>query len=153
MRVPRRGFEFVTRKITSHVARIKLGQIKELRLGNLDAKRDWGHAPELCPRDVAHAPARPPDDYVISTGETHTVREFLEIAFGHVGLDYNEHVVIDQQLYRPAEVSLLLGDCTKARRSSTGATIFRSKIWSARWWMPISRTRVKPRAKDRLLMR
>jgi GDPmannose 4,6-dehydratase len=112
---PRRGFEFVTRKITSHVARIKLGKIKELRLGNLDARRDWGHARNYVRAMWLMLQQDAPDDYVISTGETHTVREFLEIAFGHVGLDYHDHVVIDQQLYRPAEVSLLLGDCTKAR--------------------------------------
>jgi GDPmannose 4,6-dehydratase len=113
---PRRGFEFVTRKITSGVAKIKLGRSKELRLGNLDARRDWGHA-----QDYVHAmwvmmQQEAPDDYVISTGETHTVREFLEIAFNRVGLDYQKYVVIDPQFYRPAEVHLLLGDCTKASK-------------------------------------
>ena len=113
---PRRGFEFVTRKITSHVARIKLGQSVQLRLGNLDARRDWGHAREYIRGMWLMLQQDTPDDYVLATGKTHSVREFLEIAFGHVGLDYRDHVVIDPQLYRPAEVHLLLGDSTKARQ-------------------------------------
>lgn len=113
---PRRGFEFVTRKITSHVARIKLGQPVQLRLGNLDARRDWGHAREYIRGMWMMLQQDAPDDYVLATGKTHSVREFLEIAFGYVGLDYRDHVVIDPQLYRPAEVHLLLGDCTKARQ-------------------------------------
>jgi GDPmannose 4,6-dehydratase len=113
---PRRGFEFVTRKITSHVARIKLGLANELRLGNLDAQRDWGHA-----RDYVHAmwlmlQQPEPDDYVIATGEAHSVRDFLEIAFGYVGLNYRDFVKIDPQFFRPAEVDILLGDASKARR-------------------------------------
>lgn len=113
---PRRGFEFVTRKITSHVAKIKLGLAHELRLGNLDAKRDWGHAREYVRAMWLMLQQDQPDDYVISTGETHTVRSFLEIAFGYVGLDYRKFVVVDPRYYRPAEVNLLLGDCTKAER-------------------------------------
>jgi GDPmannose 4,6-dehydratase len=111
---PRRGFEFVTRKITSHVARIKLGLSKQLRLGNLDAKRDWGHAREYARAMWSILQPDTPDDYVIATGETHSVREFLEEAFSHVGLDYREFVVQDPQLYRPAEVNLLQGDASKA---------------------------------------
>jgi GDPmannose 4,6-dehydratase len=113
---PRRGFEFVTRKITSHVAKIKLRLADRLPLGNLEAKRDWGHA-----RDYVRAMWRMlqedrPDDYVIATGETHSVREFVEAAFDHVGLDSRDFVVTDPQFFRPAEVQLLLGDPTKARR-------------------------------------
>ncbi len=112
---PRRGFEFVTRKITSHIARIKLGQIGNLSLGNLDAKRDWGHAREYVKAMWIMLQQDAPDDYVIATGETHSVREFCEIAFSHVGLDYREHVQIDPRFLRPAEVDLLIGDCTKAK--------------------------------------
>ena len=112
---PRRGFEFVTRKITSHVARIKLGQIGHLSLGNLDAKRDWGHAREYVKAMWIMLQQDAPDDYVIATGKTHSVREFCEIAFSHVGLDYREHVQIDPRFLRPAEVDLLIGDCTKAK--------------------------------------
>ncbi len=113
---PRRGFEFVTRKITSHAARIKLGLAKELRLGNLDAKRDWGHARDYVRAMWLMLQRDEPSDYVISSGEQHTVREFAEGAFSHIGLDYREHVVIDPQFLRPSEVETLLGDCTKARR-------------------------------------
>lgn len=112
---PRRGFEFVTRKITSHVARIKLNEIGHLALGNLDAKRDWGHAREYVRAMWLMLQQDEPDDYVISTGETHSVREFCEIAFSHVGLDYQEHVQVDPRFLRPAEVDLLIGDCTKAK--------------------------------------
>lgn len=112
---PRRGFEFVTRKITSQVARIKLGQVGHLSLGNLDAKRDWGHAREYVHAMWLMLQQDVPDDYVISTGETHSVRQFCEIAFSHVGLDYQEHVQVDPRFLRPAEVELLIGDCTKAR--------------------------------------
>ena len=113
---PRRGFEFVTRKITSHVARIKLGLARELRLGNLDAQRDWGHAREYVRGMWMMLQQDQPEDYVIATGETHTVREFVEIAFAHVGLDYREYVAVDEKFYRPAEVHVLLGDATKARQ-------------------------------------
>jgi GDPmannose 4,6-dehydratase len=112
---PRRGFEFVTRKITSHVARIKLGLADELRLGNLEAKRDWGHAREYVRAMWLMLQQENPDDYVISTGQTHTVQRFVEAAFDYVGLDWREHVVVDPRFYRPAEVSLLLGDYGKAR--------------------------------------
>lgn len=113
---PRRGFEFVTRKITSHVARIKLGQTKELRLGNLNAKRDWGHAKEYVKAMWLMLQQETPDDYVIATGKTHSVQNFLEIAFKHVDLDYRDYVVIDKQYQRPADVELLLGDSSKANR-------------------------------------
>ncbi len=113
---PRRGFEFVTRKITSHVARIKLGLAKEVHLGNLEARRDWGHAREYVQAMWLMLQQEEADDYVIATGEQHTVREFAEAAFAHVGLDYRDHVVLDPQLLRPAEVELLLGDATKAKQ-------------------------------------
>lgn len=113
---PRRGFEFVTRKITSHVAKIKLGLAKEVHLGNLEARRDWGHAREYVRAMWMMLQQDTPDDYVIATGEQHTVREFAEAAFSCVGLDYRNHVVLDPQLLRPAEVELLLGDASKARK-------------------------------------
>lgn len=112
---PRRGFEFVTRKITSHVARIKAGLINELRLGNLEAKRDWGHAQEYVRAMWLMLQQPEPDDYVIATGETHSVREFLELAFGFAGLNYEKYVKVDPALVRPAEVDLLIGDSSKAR--------------------------------------
>jgi len=111
---PRRGLEFVTRKITNGVARIKLGIDKELRLGNLEAKRDWGFAKDYVRAMYLMLQQDKPDDYVVSTGETYSVRRFCEIAFGHVGLDYQNHVVIDERFYRPAEVDLLVGDPAKA---------------------------------------
>lgn len=113
---PRRGKEFVTKKITDHVARIKLGQIRELRLGNLDAKRDWGFAGDYVRAMWLMLQQAAADDFVIATGRTHSVREFCKIAFSHVGLDYEKHVVVDQQFVRPAEVDLLLGDSAKAKR-------------------------------------
>jgi GDPmannose 4,6-dehydratase len=113
---PRRGYEFVTRKITSTVARIKLGLASELRLGNLDAKRDWGHAADYVRAMRLMLEQPEADDYVVATGETHTVREFCERAFGKVGLDYREYVTQDERFYRPAEVDLLMGDAAKARR-------------------------------------
>jgi GDPmannose 4,6-dehydratase len=112
---PRRGLEFVTRKITDQVAKIKLGKATELRLGNLDSKRDWGFAGDYVEGMWRIVQADEPDDYVLATGETHTVREFCEIAFAHVGLDYNDHVVVDQRFVRPAEVELLLGSPAKAK--------------------------------------
>jgi GDPmannose 4,6-dehydratase len=112
---PRRGIEFVTRKITDGVAKIKLGQASELRLGNLDAKRDWGFAGDYVEAMWLMLQQEVPDDFVIATGETHTVREFCEIAFARVGLDYSDHVVVDQKFVRPAEVDLLLGDPAKAK--------------------------------------
>ena len=113
---PRRGLEFVTRKITDTVARIKLGQANELALGNLDSKRDWGFAGDYVEGMWRMLQQDEPDDFVLATGETHTVREFCEIAFGHVGLDYQEFVRIDPRFVRPAEVDLLLGDPAKAKR-------------------------------------
>ncbi len=113
---PRRGFEFVTRKITSHVAKIKLGLAKEVHLGNLEARRDWGHAREYVRAMWMMLQQDEPDDYVVATGEQHTVREFAEAAFSYAGLDYRNHVVLDPQLLRPAEVELLLGDATKAKK-------------------------------------
>lgn len=113
---PRRGYEFVTRKITSTVARIKLGLATELRLGNLDAKRDWGHAKDYVRAMYLMLQQPEADDYVVATGETHTVREFCERAFGKVGLDYQDFVQIDKRFQRPAEVDLLMGDAAKARR-------------------------------------
>ncbi|MCZ8512550.1 GDP-mannose 4,6-dehydratase [Paenibacillus filicis] len=112
---PRRGVEFVTRKVTDAAARIKLGLQKELRMGNLDAKRDWGFAGDYVKAMWLMLQQETPDDYVISTGETHTVEELVEIAFGHVGLNWRDYVVIDPKFVRPAEVDLLLGDCTKAK--------------------------------------
>jgi GDPmannose 4,6-dehydratase len=106
----------VTRKITNGVARIKLGIDKELRLGNLDAKRDWGFAKDYVRAMYLMLQQATPDDYVVSTGETYSVRRFCEIAFGHVGLDYSNHVVIDERFYRPAEVDLLVGDPSKAKQ-------------------------------------
>jgi len=113
---PRRGHEFVTRKITSTVARIKQSTATELRLGNLDAKRDWGHAVDYVKAMHLMMQQPEPDDYVVATGETHTVREFCDHAFTRVGLDYRDYVKVDEQFYRPAEVDLLIGDATKARR-------------------------------------
>ena len=112
---PRRGLEFVTRKISHGVARIKLGLDTELRLGNLDAQRDWGFAGDYVEAMWRMLQQDAPDDYVVSTDETHSVREFCELAFGHAGLDWSEHVVIDERFFRPAEVDLLVGEATKAR--------------------------------------
>jgi GDPmannose 4,6-dehydratase len=111
---PRRGFEFVTRKISSHVARIKHGLTQELRLGNLDAKRDWGHSKDYVLAMWLMLQADSPDDFVVGTGEGHSVREFLEIAFGLVGLDYRELVIADPTYYRPAEIYDLVADASKA---------------------------------------
>ena len=112
---PRRGLEFVTRKISDGVARIKLGLADELRLGNLDASRDWGYAGDYVLAMWQMLQAREPVDYVVAMGETHTVREFAEIAFAHARLDPDRHVVVDPQFLRPAEVDHLVGDATKAR--------------------------------------
>jgi GDPmannose 4,6-dehydratase len=114
---PRRGLEFVTRKITNGVARIKLGLDRELRLGNLDSRRDWGWAPDYVRAMWLMLQQEQPDDFVIATGETHSVREFVEIAFGHVGLNHENHVVLDERFVRPAEVDLLIGDPSKARQT------------------------------------
>lgn len=112
---PRRGFEFVTRKITSAAAQIKLGMMDKLYLGNLEAKRDWGHAAEYVKAMHAMLNYSRPEDFVIATGETHTVREFAEAAFSEVGLDYNKYVEVKELLYRPAEVDILVGDASKAK--------------------------------------
>lgn len=128
---PRRGYEFVTRKITSGLARILAGEMKELKLGNLEAKRDWGHAREYVEAMWRMLQQPDPDDYVVGTGETHRVREFVALAFSFTGLDYREYVVPDKDLYRPAEVNILQADCAKAHdklgwRHQTG---FESLVW------------------------
>jgi GDPmannose 4,6-dehydratase len=114
---PRRGETFVTRKITRAAARIASGIPETLYLGNLDARRDWGHAADYVEAMWLMLQEDEPDDYVIATGETHSVREFCERAFAHVGLDDRDHVEIDPRYYRPAEVDLLQGDASKARRA------------------------------------
>ncbi len=113
---PRRGKEFVTRKISDAVARIKLGTLKELRMGNLDAKRDWGFAGDYVRAMWQMLQQDTAEDFVVATGETHSVREFLQIAFAHVGLNFEDYVVIDPEFIRPAEVELLLGNPAKARK-------------------------------------
>ena len=112
---PRRGLEFVTRKIANGVARIKLGLDPEIRLGNLDAQRDWGFAGDYVDAMWRMLQQDEPSDFVVSTDETHSVREFCELAFGRVGLNWEDHVVIDERFFRPAEVELLVGDATRAR--------------------------------------
>ena len=112
---PRRGLEFVTRKVTDGVAKIKLGLANELRLGNLDARREWGFAGDYVEAMWMMLQQESPDDYVIATGETHTVQRLVEVAFGHVGLDWNKYVKQDAAFLRPAEVDLLIGDPSKAR--------------------------------------
>ena len=113
---PRRGFEFVTRKISHGVAKIKLGMEKKLMLGNLDAKRDWGHAKDYVEAMWIMLQKRKPDDFVVSTGKQHSVREFAKLAFAVAGLDYKKHVFVDKNLFRPTEVNTLLGNYSKARR-------------------------------------
>lgn len=113
---PLRGVEFVTRKVSSTVAQIKLGRTNELRLGNIDAKRDWGHARDYVRAMWLMLQQETPDDYVVATGVTTTVRDMCRIAFDHAGLDMEKHLVIDPAFYRPAEVDVLLGDSSKARR-------------------------------------
>ncbi len=108
--------EFVTRKISHAAAAIKLGLQKELRLGNLEARRDWGYAGDYVRAMWLMLQRKSPEDYVVATGEDHTVREFCEIAFDRVGLDWKKHVKVDRSLFRPAEVSILRGDPSKARR-------------------------------------
>jgi GDPmannose 4,6-dehydratase len=111
---PRRGLEFVTHKVTYGAARIKLGLARELRLGNLEARRDWGYAGDYVQAMWMMLQQDEPDDYVVATGETHSVQELCEVAFGYLDLDWREHVVCDQQFFRPAEVDLLVGDSSKA---------------------------------------
>lgn len=112
---PRRGLEFVTRKISNGVARIKQGLATELRLGNIESQRDWGYAGDYVKAMWMMLQQDQPDDFVVSTGETNSVRRFCEVAFGHVGLDYRDYVVQDERFFRPAEVDLLVGDPSKAR--------------------------------------
>src|SRR5207253_7226433 len=112
---PRRGREFVTRKVSDAVARIKLGLARELRLGNLEARRDWGYAGDYVEAMWRMLQQPAPDDYVVATGEAHSVQELVEIAFGAVDLDWRRHVRLDPSLLRPAEVEHLIGDATKAR--------------------------------------
>jgi GDPmannose 4,6-dehydratase len=112
---PRRGLEFVTRKITNAVARIKLGMQDKLALGDLDPRRDWGYAGDYVRAMWLMLQQDDPDDYVVATGETHSVGQFCEVAFSHAGLDWTDHVVRDERFTRPAEVDLLVGDATKAR--------------------------------------
>lgn len=114
---PRRGIEFVTRRVSYNTARIKLGLQEKLKMGNLEAERDWGFAGDYVRAMWLMLQQNNPDDYVVSTGETHSVRRLLEIAFSHVGLDYRNHIEIDSELFRPADVQHLRGDCTKARRT------------------------------------
>jgi len=112
---PLRGIEFVTRKVTDGVARIKLGKQKELRLGNIDAKRDWGFAGDYVEAMWLMLQQETADDYVIATGKTTSVRDMCKIAFEHVGLSYEDHIAVDRKFYRPAEVDVLLGDAAKAQ--------------------------------------
>ena len=113
---PRRGFEFVTRKITNTVAKIKLGLAKELRLGNLEAKRDWGYAGDYVKSMWLMLQQEKPEDYVVATGETHSIIELVEAAFGYGGLDWKKYVIVDEMLFRPAEINELRGDFTKAKK-------------------------------------
>lgn len=113
---PRRGAEFVTRKITSAAARIKLGLDREIRLGNLEAKRDWGHSRDYVRAMWLMLQENEPKDYVIATGESHSVQEFLETAFNYLNLDYRDYLIVDKELYRPSEVNILVGDASKARQ-------------------------------------
>ncbi len=113
---PRRGIEFVTKKISDTVVKIKLNKSNKLILGNLDAKRDWGYSPDFCRAMILILQQEKPDDYVIATGETHSVKEFVELAFEHVGLDYTKYIVQDPKFMRPAEVDYLIGDYSKAKR-------------------------------------
>jgi GDPmannose 4,6-dehydratase len=113
---PRRGLEFVTRKVTYGAAQIKLGLVHELHLGNLDSRRDWGYAGDYVKAMWLMLQQDQPDDYVVGTGETHSVRELCQVAFGHLDLDWQKHVVVDPEFYRPAEVDLLVSDPTLARK-------------------------------------
>jgi len=112
---PRRGFEFVTRKVTNAACRIKLGLAEELRLGNLEAMRDWGYAQDYVEAMWLMLQQDQPEDYVIATGKTHSIMDLVEIAFAHVGVDWRNHVIVDENLYRPAEIHVLRGDSSRAR--------------------------------------
>ena len=113
---PRRGAEFVTRKITSGAAKIKLGLEKEIRLGNLEARRDWGHSRDYVKAMWMMLQRNEPEDFVIASGQSHSVKEFLDTAFSYLDLDYRKHLVVDQDLYRPSEVNILQGDALKAHQ-------------------------------------
>lgn len=113
---PRRGAEFVTRKISTAAAKISLGMEKEVRLGNLEAKRDWGHSRDYVRAMWMMLQQEEPEDYVIASGKSHSVKDFLETAFNHVGLDYSKYLMVDKELYRPAEVNILQGDASKAQK-------------------------------------
>jgi GDPmannose 4,6-dehydratase len=113
---PRRGETFVTHKITKAAARISVGLQKELALGNLDAQRDWGHAQDYVEAMWLMLQQPKPDDYVVATGETHTIRDLLDVAFGEVNVDWKKYVTVDPKYYRPTEIDILQGDATKARR-------------------------------------
>lgn len=113
---PRRGLEFVTRKVTHHAAKIKLGLADKLPMGNLDSKRDWGFAGDYVKAMWLMLQQDDPDDFVIATGETHSVQELVEVAFSYLDMDYKDYVVIDERFIRPAEVDLLIGDCSKAKK-------------------------------------
>ena len=126
---PRRGLEFVTRKISYGAASIKLGLEEKLSSGNLDAKRDWGFAGDYVEAMWMMLQQEAPDDYVICSGMTHSVREFCDLAFNHLELNYQDHVVVDEQFFRPAEVDLLVGDYGKAKRCLLGSPARRSKPW------------------------
>ena len=124
---PRRGYEFVTRKITSHAAKIKLGLESEIRLGNIDAQRDWGHAADYVNAMWLMLQQDEPDDYVIATGRSHSVAEFLDLAFSHLELDYRKYLVVDPSLYRPAEEVVLKGDAAKATEKLNWRSTIRLK--------------------------
>ena len=113
---PRRGAEFVTRKITSGAAKIKLGLEKEIRLGNLEARRDWGHSRDYVKAMWMMLQQDEAEDFVIASGQSHSVKEFLDTSFSYLDLDYRKHLVVDQNLYRPSEVNILQGDASKARQ-------------------------------------
>jgi GDPmannose 4,6-dehydratase len=113
---PRRGAEFVTRKITSGAAKIKLGLEKEIRLGNLEARRDWGHSRDYVKAMFLMLQQEEPEDFVVASGQSHSVKEFLDTAFSYLDLDYRKYLVVDQDLYRPSEVNILQGDASKARQ-------------------------------------
>ena len=138
-REPRRGETFVTRKITRAIARIVAGQEHKLYLGNLEAQRDWGYAPEYVEAMWLMLQQDEPEDYVIGTGEAHSVRDFVEAAFGYAGLDWQAHVEVDQRYFRPTEVDFLRADASKARRTWDGSpgSAFRNS-WRL-WWTPIWR--------------
>src|SRR3954451_13698146 len=135
---PLRGIEFVTRKITDAVARIKLGLVRELRLGKIDAKRDWGHARDYVRAMWMMLQQDTPDDYVVATGRTVPVRDFCKLAFEHVGLNMENHVTVDERYLRPAEVDVLLGDPTKAKQKLGWSAETTLEEMFPRWWRPSS---------------